>query len=76
MPLFEYQCNVCGHSSEILVFGKADEPEYNVCSSRNTTKKMSAHSSMSGSVKSKIAGLGDTGCCGSTPGRQMGVAVR
>lgn len=39
MPLFEYQCNVCGQSSEILVFGKDDEPECRIFGSRNLTKR-------------------------------------
>ena len=72
MPLFEYQCSLCGRSSEILVIGKSDKPECKFCGSRDMLKMMSAHSSMSGSVNPKMPGLGDTGCCGSAPGEANG----
>jgi putative FmdB family regulatory protein len=74
MPLFDYQCHACGQSSEILILGRADEVECAVCGSRRMTKKISAPSSMSGSVKPKMPGPGDTGCCGSSPGEASGCA--
>jgi hypothetical protein len=38
------------------------------------TKLLSAHSSMSGPVKNRMPGPGDTACCGSSPGKAQGCA--
>jgi putative FmdB family regulatory protein len=68
MPIFEYECLMCGKSSEIIVLGTADSPKCTFCGSQNMKKRMSAHSSMSGPSKNRIPGFGDTACCGSSPG--------
>ncbi|QTA93549.1 FmdB family zinc ribbon protein [Desulfonema magnum] len=68
MPLFDYLCLDCGGSSEILITGSADQPKCNACGSHNLKKLLSAHASMSGPVKNRMPGPGDTGCCGSAPG--------
>ncbi len=70
MPLFEYKCEDCGKLSEILLFKSDDRPECNYCGSKNITKCLSAHSSMSGSVKNGLPGISDTTCCGSAPGER------
>ncbi len=68
MPLFDYLCLDCGKSSEILVFGQADHLQCRGCGSSNLKKLLSAHSSMSGPPKNSTPDLGDTTCCGSSPG--------
>ena len=68
MPIFEYLCLDCGKTSEILMVGSDDSPRCNACNSHHLKKLLSAHSSMSGFLKNHIPGLGDTACCGSSPG--------
>ena len=72
MPIFEYECQDCGKSSEIIILGTADTPQCSNCGSRNMKKRLSAHSSMSGPLKSRMPGRGDTACCGSSPGESAG----
>jgi putative FmdB family regulatory protein len=67
MPLFDFSCENCGKTSEILVTGDDNQPQCQFCGSRNLKKQLSAHSSMSGIGKPKMPGLGDTTCCGSSP---------
>ena len=67
MPIFEYRCLDCGKNSEVLIYGSDDLPKCNSCGSGNLKKLLSAHSSMSGPLKSGLPGLGDTTCCGSSP---------
>ncbi|MFZ2631983.1 MAG: FmdB family zinc ribbon protein [Desulfosalsimonadaceae bacterium] len=74
MPIFEYECQDCGKSSEIITFGTDDSPTCRYCNSRNLKKRLSAHSSMSGPVKNRMPGHGDTSCCGSSPGLASGCA--
>ena len=69
MPLFEYHCNECEKSSEILILTKTDLPKCNFCGSNNIKKLLSAHSSMSGTVNYNMRGSDDTSCCGSSPGQ-------
>jgi len=68
MPIYEYLCLDCGKTSEILVVGSDDSPQCNSCKSHRLKKLLSAHSSMSGLLKNSVPGLGDTACCGSSPG--------
>lgn len=74
MPLFEYLCEDCGKTFEILVRSSEDHPECGDCGSKNLNKLLSAHSSMSGPAKNSMPGLGDTACCGSSPGEAPGCA--
>jgi len=67
MPIFEYLCLDCGETSEILLVGSGDSPRCSACNSHHLRKLISAHSSMSGHLKSNIPGPGDTSCCGSSP---------
>jgi len=68
MPLFDYLCKKCGKSDELLITGADDEARCKFCGSSDMKKLLSAHSSMSGIGKTKMPGLGDTTCCGSSPG--------
>lgn len=68
MPIFDYLCQDCGKTSEILIAGANHPQQCRFCGSRNMKKLLSAHSSMSGVTKKSIPGLGDTTCCGSSPG--------
>ena len=56
MPLYDYHCETCGKDLEILMNGNAEPP-----------KLISAHSSLSGTLSTRVPGAGDTGCCGSQP---------
>ncbi len=67
MPLFDYLCDDCGKSNELLITGTDDLPKCKFCGSGNLKKLLSAHSSMSGSITHKMPGHGDTACCGSSP---------
>jgi putative FmdB family regulatory protein len=68
MPLFDYLCIDCGKLSEILISGSANQPKCDYCGSQNLKKQIAAPSSLSGEAKKSIPGMGDTTCCGSTPG--------
>jgi putative FmdB family regulatory protein len=74
MPIYEFECQECGKFSEIIVFGSADSPKCRYCGSQHMKKRLSAHSSMSGPSKNRMPGLGDTACCGSSPGHAAGCA--
>ena len=74
MPLYDYLCLDCGKTSEILITGSADLPACTSCGSNSLKKLLSAHSSMSGPSKNSRPGLGDTACCGSSPGAATGCA--
>ena len=68
MPLYEFQCNTCGKTMEILLTAGDDtKPQCSYCGSRKLNKLMSAPSSMSGDAKNRLPGAGDTGCCGMSP---------
>jgi putative FmdB family regulatory protein len=69
MPLYEFKCESCGTFSEVLVFGEEEKPVCRSCGSKELTKQISAHSSMSGPAKNSMPGLNDTACCGSSPGK-------
>jgi putative FmdB family regulatory protein len=69
MPIFEFECEVCGHITEKLVFGDGTEVVCEACGSTSMNKVMSTSSSLTGSQKSSIPGPGDTACCGGTPGQ-------
>ena len=74
MPIYEYQCLDCSKTSEVLLANSQDLPRCESCGSENIKKLISAHSSMSGSFKNTLPGLGDTACCGSSPGSAEGCA--
>jgi putative FmdB family regulatory protein len=65
MPIYEYQCLACGAISENLLMSSGEAPQCHDCGSENLEKMVSAHSSMSGPVTTKVPGPGDTPCCGS-----------
>jgi len=68
MPLFDYLCLDCGKSNEILLINTNDSPQCNTCGSKKMKKLLSAPSSISGPAKNAMPGLGDSTCCGSSPG--------
>jgi len=68
MPLYDYVCEDCGKSSELLVFTSDDPLQCKDCGGSNLKRILSAHSSMSGPTKNTMPGPGDTACCGSSPG--------
>jgi len=74
MPLYEFKCEDCGTSTELLILRTKETPVCNSCGSFNLTKQISAPSSMSGPVKNSLPGLNDTACCGSSPGKAQGCA--
>ncbi|WP_024336346.1 MULTISPECIES: FmdB family zinc ribbon protein [Desulfotignum] len=74
MPLFDFLCNDCGKTCELLMIGTGDEPKCTACGSSNLSKQMSAHSAMSGPAKFRTPGPGDTACCGAAPGQASGCA--
>lgn len=67
MPIFDYLCLDCRKTSEVITTGRADRVACPVCGSQNLEKLLSAHSSYSGSAKSRMPGPGDSTCCGSSP---------
>ena len=68
MPIFDYLCEDCGKTKEILIKDTGKAPECPDCGSSNMKKLVSAHSSISGPTKNSMPGPADTGCCGSSPG--------
>lgn len=66
MPLFEYLCLDCGKTIEALMLSSEDCPQCIACESLNLKKLLSAHSSLSGSLKKNLPGPGDTTCCGTS----------
>jgi len=74
MPIYEYKCLDCHETSEVLLAHSQDLPRCVSCGSENIKKLMSPHSSMSRSFKNTLPGLGDTACCGSSPGLATGCA--
>ncbi|MDD9301695.1 MAG: zinc ribbon domain-containing protein [Desulfobacter sp.] len=74
MPLYDFQCLDCSKTCEILLVSQKDSPVCTHCGSSNLKKLMAAHSSMSGTSRSKFPGPNDTTCCGSAPGEKSGCA--
>jgi len=74
MPLYDFQCKDCQKSSELLLISSAETPVCSHCGSRNMTKLLSAHSSLSGCSNPTLPGPNDTACCGSTPSQADGCA--
>ncbi|WP_353740593.1 FmdB family zinc ribbon protein [Desulfoferrobacter suflitae] len=71
MPIYEYVCLDCGNVAEHLVFADGETLSCPNCQGKKLKKLLSATSSASGAKdQSRIAGAGDTGCCGSRPSTQ------
>ncbi len=68
MPLFDIQCRTCGQTGEVLVTSGTAPLICPSCGSGETTKIMSATSSLTGRTAVNLPGPSDTGCCGSRPG--------
>ena len=63
MPIYEYKCERCGATNELIVLGKEEAPSCKACGSSDLTKLMSAHN-IAGSTNS-YAGEAGGSCCGS-----------
>ncbi len=74
MPIFEYICEDCGKTDELILFDNDEPPRCRFCGSASMTRLLSPHSSISGPVNNKLPGPGDTTCCGSAPGQASGCA--
>ena len=70
MPIYDYVCQDCGKSEEILISGNAEAPVCRTCGSSRMEKQLSAPSSFSGKASSGLPGAGDTACCGQAPGHE------
>lgn len=68
MPIYDIKCQACGQTVEVLVTRRDTRITCPDCGSPDTTKIMSATSSLTGRTGTDLPGLGDTGCCGSHPG--------
>ncbi len=69
MPLYDYLCLDCGGSTEVLVVAEDENVRCGSCGSGNVKRRLSAHSSLSGSARHAMPGPGDTACCGTSPDR-------
>ena len=68
MPIYDIKCQACGQTIEVLVAGSETTITCPDCGSPDTTKIMSATSSLTGRTGTNLPGPGDTACCGSHPG--------
>ena len=67
MPLFDYLCQDCGKTSELLIVGSRMDLTCPECGSARTARVMSPTSTLTGRSGQNLPGPGDTGCCGSGP---------
>jgi putative FmdB family regulatory protein len=67
MPIYEIICHECGKQGEVLVFAANEKLSCPHCGSGQTSKLMSAPSSLTGREAIGLPGPNDTGCCGSSP---------
>ena len=74
MPIFDIKCVDCDYTGEILVVEHSAQMICPSCGSSNTTKLMSATSSLTGRSAQSLPGPRDTACCGSHPGQAEGCA--
>ncbi len=63
MPIYEYRCEKCGATSEVLVLGKEETAACTECGSADLVKLMSAANVGVGSPSFSPPETG--GCCGS-----------
>jgi len=68
MPIYDIQCQACGHSAEVIVTAIDAPLVCPECGSSDTAKIMSATSSLTGRNATPLPGPSDTGCCGNHPG--------
>jgi len=68
MPLYEILCRTCGQTCEVLVASHTAPLICPGCGSAETTKIISATSSLTGHMGANLPGPTDTGCCGGHPG--------
>ena len=68
MPIYDIHCSACGFEGEVLELNASAEPLCPICGGRETEKRISATSTLTGKGRQSMPGPGDTGCCGSSPG--------
>lgn len=68
MPLYDFVCEDCGKTSEMLVFSESETVKCPHCGGAKMSKCMSPTSSLTGRGGAGMPGPGDTACCGSAPG--------
>lgn len=67
MPIFEYECRVCGHAFEELVFGAEDEAELRcpACGADKPERRLSACAvRVGGGAESAASSAVSRGCGG------------
>ena len=67
MPIYEFRCQGCGRTSEVLVRDRESRPECPECGGNDLEKLISSPSSLTGRTGQDLPGPGDTACCGSSP---------
>ena len=63
MPIYEYRCEKCGQVDEFLIIGKQEKPLCKECGSKDLTKLLSAHNTVSNSSRG-LDQPNSGGCCG------------
>lgn len=63
MPLYEYKCNACGKTIELLLSKNEDAPVCKYCGSKDMTKLMSSFSTSGESKASSDISACPTGTC-------------
>ncbi|MFZ3047567.1 MAG: zinc ribbon domain-containing protein [Desulfatirhabdiaceae bacterium] len=67
VPIYDVICHSCGKNSEVLVISRNDLLICPNCGSTQTTRLVSATSSLTGRNVKNFPGPKDTACCGSNP---------
>ncbi len=73
MPLYEYLCRDCGAVTEHLVLGRDETIACPQCGGVRLSKLLSVTANYQAHA-SGLPGVGDTACCGYTPGQAPGCA--
>ncbi|MEJ2038528.1 MAG: zinc ribbon domain-containing protein [Desulfosarcinaceae bacterium] len=63
MPIYEYQCEGCGHEFECLVFGQ-ETPACPACESKKVCRLMSSCGFVSKSAGGQVTASSSSGCSG------------
>lgn len=69
MPIYEYECEDCGHVTEALRrMGEADQPvACESCNSQNTHRQHSVFAAQGGGANHELPMGGTPGACGMNP---------
>lgn len=74
MPLYDFHCQECNQTIELLLANRDDQAVCPECGSTSLKKLMAAHSSFAGKSSGALPGPNDTACCGASPGEKSGCA--